>query len=62
MGAVPKHRITSRRRRNRRAQTWAPPDLPNLIPCPECGELKRAYHVCKHCGTYRRMQVIEVEE
>jgi ribosomal protein L32 len=32
------------------------------VPCPECGELKRAYYVCKHCGTYRRMQVIEVEE
>jgi large subunit ribosomal protein L32 len=62
MGAVPKHRITNRRRRNRRAQNWAAPSLPRLTPCPECGEMVRPYHVCLSCGTYRREQVLEVSE
>jgi large subunit ribosomal protein L32 len=62
MGAVPKHRITSRRRKNRRAQNWAAPSLPHLVDCPDCGEPVRPYHVCKNCGSYRGRQVLDVEE
>jgi large subunit ribosomal protein L32 len=62
MGAVPKHRITSRRRKNRRAQNWAAPSLPHLVDCPDCGEPKRPYQVCKSCGMYRGRQVLDVEE
>jgi large subunit ribosomal protein L32 len=62
MGAVPKRKITNRRRRNRRARTFAAPTLPNLVPCPNCGELIRPYHVCPYCGHYRGKQVIEIEE
>ena len=62
MPAVPKHRITSRRRKNRRAQTFAPPELPKLVECSECGAMVRPYYVCKECGTYRGRQVLEVEE
>ncbi|MBN1259631.1 MAG: 50S ribosomal protein L32 [Anaerolineae bacterium] len=62
MPAVPKHRITSRRRRNRRAQTFAAPSLPHLEPCAECGEMVRPYHVCRNCGTYRRVKVLDVEK
>jgi len=62
MPAVPKRKITSRRRRNRRAQTYAAPSLPNLTPCPECGEMVRPYHVCPYCGTYRREKILEIKE
>ncbi len=62
MGAVPKRKITSRRRKNRRAHTYAAPTLPNLVPCPNCGEPIRPYHACPYCGYYRGKQVIEIEE
>jgi len=62
MPAVPKRKITNRRRRNRRAQTFAAPSLPNLVPCPECGEMMQPYHVCPSCGSYRGEKVLEVEK
>ena len=33
---------------------------PTLVPCSQCGQLMRAHHVCKSCGTYRGRQVIEM--
>ena len=36
MPAVPKHKTTSRRKKNRRALTFAAPALFHLVPCPEC--------------------------
>jgi large subunit ribosomal protein L32 len=30
------------------------------VPCSQCGQLMRAHHVCKSCGTYRGRQVIEM--
>ncbi|HOV48363.1 MAG TPA: 50S ribosomal protein L32 [Anaerolineae bacterium] len=62
MPAVPKHKTTSRRRKNRRAHTFAAPTLYHLVPCPECGEMVRPYHVCHNCGTYRRVKVLEVKK
>lgn len=60
MGAVPKRRISSRRRGNRRSQ-WVL-KAAQLVACPQCGAAKRAHHVCPSCGTYRGTQVIETGE
>ena len=32
-----------------------------LVPCPQCHELRRPHHVCPNCGTYRGRKVIEVK-
>ncbi|GAB4215887.1 MAG: 50S ribosomal protein L32 [Roseiflexaceae bacterium] len=57
MGAVPKSKVSRHRRGNRRQHQRL--EAPTLVPCEQCGELKRAHYVCKACGTYRGRQVIE---
>lgn len=58
--AVPKRR-TSKSKRNMRRSHHAL-TIPNLSPCPECGEMKRSHVVCPHCGMYKGRQVIEIKE
>ncbi|RMF30305.1 MAG: 50S ribosomal protein L32 [Chloroflexi bacterium] len=60
MGALPKRKVSRGRRNRRRAHHALRP--PQLIPCPDCGELKLPYRVCPNCGTYRGQQVLEIEE
>jgi len=60
MGAVPKRRISQSRRRNRRSHWKA--KVSQLATCPQCGAPVRPYHVCLSCGTYRGVQIIEIEE
>lgn len=60
MPAVPKKKLTRRRRDNRRAHIRIQP--PALVICPQCREYRRAHHVCPHCGTYRGRQVLRVRE
>lgn len=60
MGAVPKSRVSRRRRGNRRSHQSL--KVPHLILCPECGSPTRPHMVCPSCGTYKGAQVIEVEE
>jgi large subunit ribosomal protein L32 len=59
MAAVPKKKLTRRRRDNRRAHIRI--QLPALVICPQCREYRRAHHVCPHCGTYRGRQVLEIK-
>ena len=33
-----------------------------IYTCPQCGAPTRPHHVCLACGTYRGVQVIEIEE
>ncbi|MCA9932412.1 MAG: 50S ribosomal protein L32 [Ardenticatenaceae bacterium] len=56
MGAVPKRRISRTRRDKRRTHDALTPF--HLVPCPNCGEMKRAHHMCLECGTYRGRQVL----
>ena len=36
--------------------------VPQLVPCPRCGDPKLPHRVCPTCGTYRGEQVVEVEQ
>ncbi|HLI25871.1 MAG TPA: 50S ribosomal protein L32 [Chloroflexota bacterium] len=57
MGAVPKRKVSSMRRGNRRAHQKIA--LPALVRCTQCRSFKLRHHVCPTCGTYRGMQIIE---
>jgi large subunit ribosomal protein L32 len=56
MGALPKRKI-SKSRRDRRRSHHALKTF-HLVPCPECGSMKRAHHVCLDCGKYRGRQIV----
>jgi large subunit ribosomal protein L32 len=58
MGAVPKSKISNRRRKNKRSHHAL--KLRQLVICPQCGEKKLPHRVCLACGTYRGVQVVEV--
>lgn len=60
MGAVPKRKISKSRRDRRRAHDSLRPF--HLVPCPECGEMRRAHRVCLNCGTYKGRQVLPAVE
>lgn len=57
--AVPKRR-TSKARRNRRRAHWKI-SAPQLMECPQCGDLKKAHQVCLSCGYYKDKQVVKTE-
>lgn len=59
MGAVPKTKVSRHRRGNRRRNQRL--DAPTLVPCQQCGQLMRAHHMCKSCGTYRGRQIVEMD-
>lgn len=58
--AVPKRKTSKARRDKRRSSHWKL-DMPTLVACPECHQLKLAHRVCKHCGFYDGRKVIDVE-
>ncbi|MGX8680347.1 MAG: 50S ribosomal protein L32 [bacterium] len=53
--AVPFRRTSSTRRDKRRTHDKL--TTPALVLCKECGELKLAHRVCKHCGSYDGVKV-----
>jgi large subunit ribosomal protein L32 len=56
--AVPKKRMSKSRSRMRRAHDALA--MPNLSPCPQCGDPKESHRVCPSCGHYRGKQIFEV--
>lgn len=58
MGAVPKRKVSRHRRGNRRRHQYL--TLPELMKCPNCGELTRAHRACNQCGQYRGRQVVTI--
>jgi large subunit ribosomal protein L32 len=60
MGALPKRRISRRRRGNRRSHHAL--RIRQTILCPECGSPTLPHTVCPSCGTYKGAKIIEVEE
>jgi len=56
--AVPQNRVTSSKRNMRRAHDALV--AANPAECPNCGELKRPYHVCPSCGHYAAREVVSL--
>lgn len=59
--AVPKRKVSKARRDQRRAANFKL-DAPNLVECPHCHELMASHTVCKSCGYYGDVQVINMEK
>ncbi len=59
MGALPKQRISRKRRGDRRSQQHLKPL--QLVECPQCHNPRQPHHVCPLCGTYRGRQVVAVK-
>jgi len=58
--AVPKGKISKQRKHTRRAN-WRL-SLPGIVECPQCKSMKLSHRVCKHCGYYNGVQVIDMTE
>lgn len=56
---LPKKRHSKARGRRRRTH-WKLSSL-NLVPCPQCKELRLPHRVCPVCGYYNGRQVVEIE-
>lgn len=50
-------RKTSKTRKRLR-RTHYKLNVPGMVKCPECGELKLPHRVCKACGTYKGSDVL----
>ena len=59
MPPQPKRRHSSSRRDRRRAHDHL--EAPNLVACPNCGEMRLPHTVCPNCGHYKGREVIEIE-
>ena len=58
--AVPKGKVSKARKRSRRAN-WKL-ELPGIVECPQCHQMKQSHRVCKNCGYYNGKQVLKVAE
>jgi large subunit ribosomal protein L32 len=58
MGALPKRKVSQVRRDRRRAH-YLRLKTPTMFACPQCGVLQISHRVCKNCGSYNGVQVIE---
>jgi large subunit ribosomal protein L32 len=58
--AVPKRRISSTRRDKRRTHFKIKPSAPAV--CAHCKQPKAAHRVCKNCGYYAGVEVVQPEE
>jgi len=56
--AVPKKHTTKSARDQKRSHIFL--KSINLTPCPHCGKPKLAHTVCKNCGYYKGVEVLNV--
>jgi large subunit ribosomal protein L32 len=54
--AVPFRRTSKTAKRKRR--THFKLQVPGMIECPRCGEMKMAHRVCPSCGYYKNKVVV----
>ena len=59
--AVPKGKVSRQRRDKRRSSVWKL-TAPQLVACPNCGELVMPHRACPACGQDNGRTVINVEE
>ncbi|MBY5162397.1 50S ribosomal protein L32 [Salsipaludibacter albus] len=58
--AVPKRKMSRSRTRHRKAQ-WLKTSAPTTTICPRCKSHVRPHTACATCGTYKGVQVLDVE-
>ena len=58
--AVPKGKISKARKHSRRAN-WKL-SLPGISECPQCHQMKPAHRACKHCGYYKGVPGVKMDE
>ncbi|MBR2968980.1 MAG: 50S ribosomal protein L32 [Clostridia bacterium] len=58
--AVPKSKV-SKQRGNKRFASNYKVAVPTLVECPQCHEMKQSHRVCKKCGYYDGVQVVNNE-
>jgi large subunit ribosomal protein L32 len=56
--AVPKRR-KSRSERDKRRANHDKVTAPNVVPCPNCGEMILTHRVCPSCGFYKSRKIVE---
>ena len=54
--AVPKRR-TSKMKRDQRRANHDKITAPNVVPCPNCGDVMISHRACPACGYYKGRQV-----
>jgi large subunit ribosomal protein L32 len=59
MVALPKKKISSARRGQRRSHDRL--RLPQLGLCPQCRHPKPTHQVCPNCGTYNGLDVLRLD-
>lgn len=59
MAIAPQRRISKTRKRQRRSHFKL--ELPGMMVCPNCGEVKLAHVVCEKCGYYDGKLVKEIK-
>ncbi len=55
--AVPARRTSKTQKRKRR--THFKLNVPGMVVCPNCGEMKLSHRICKECGQYNGKVVLE---
>ena len=58
--AVPFRRTSKTAKRKRRSHYKL--NVPGMVVCPNCGEMKLSHRVCKECGTYNGKTVLVEKE
>lgn len=58
--ALPKRKLSKRRRDNRRAHLKL--TLPNFARCPECRAYRLPHRACPSCGYYSGRAAVKVKE
>lgn len=58
--AVPKRKTSKARRDRRRASAYTL-NKATISECPQCHEPKLPHRVCRACGYYKNMEVIDAE-
>lgn len=58
--AVPKRKTTKSKRNMRRSHDALVGT--QTQECPNCGEMKRAHHICSACGHYGDREILETSD
>ncbi|MGC9334611.1 MAG: 50S ribosomal protein L32 [Anaerolineae bacterium] len=59
MGALPKRKLGRSRKGQRRSHHAL--KARNLVPCPNCHELRLPHQVCPWCGHYKGMEIVNIK-